>query len=83
MQYAWILNSAAAAKSVVQNCQLCKVMSKKLLEQRMGDLPDVVTRVPCHPYSHVCLDFAGPMHCASMTNRRKQIKCWILIIVSA
>ena len=60
---------------------MCKVMSKKLLEQRMGDLPEVMTRVPCRPYTHVCLDFAGPVHCASMTNRRKQMKCWILIIV--
>ena len=78
---AWIVNSSATAKSIVQNCPKCKTMSRKLLEQRMGDLPEVITRVPCRPYTHVCLDYAGPVFCASMTNRRKQRKCWILIIV--
>ena len=80
-KYAWIPNSSALAKSVVKNCQKCKVASRELLNQRMGDLPEVMSRIPCRPYTHVCLDYAGPVTCASMTNRRKKLKCYILVIV--
>ena len=79
-KYAWILNSTPLAKSIVKNCQYCKTNSRELLEQRMGDLPEVMSRIPCRPMTHICLDYAGPVYCASMTNRRKRMKCYIMVI---
>ena len=80
-KFAWIYRSNHLAKLVIKECQVCKVNKRELVQQRMGDLPDVMTRVPCRPYRHVTLDFMGPVWAAQMTNRRKKVKCFVLVIV--
>ena len=80
-KYARIYRGHHLAKLVIKECQVCRVNKKELVQQRMGDLPDVMTRVPCRPFRHITLDFMGPVWAAQMTNRRKKVKCFVLVIV--
>ena len=78
-KYAWIVSGKNTAKSVVKDCPYCKLQSKKLCTQRMGDLPPEITNVPCPPFTNVCVDYTAPMVVRAMTNKRARMKCFPIV----
>jgi hypothetical protein len=64
------------AKNVVKECRFCRVHIKKTLEQQMGDLPKEKFNVPCKPFTHLCVDLAGPYLVKAMNNACSKLKVW-------
>ena len=58
-----------------------EAIPKKMLAQRMGDLPTTIFDVPCRPFTHISLDFYGPHMVSSMTGSRTKLKTFTLILV--
>ena len=80
-KYCYIWKGRSVAEEVVKSCSLCKARSEDLLKQRMAELPKQVFDIPCSPFTHVCLDFMGPVEVKSMTNKRSYMKCWPLLFI--
>ena len=75
-KFAWIVRGRNLAQSVVKKCEFCKVHQQKTLEQQMGDLPKEKFDVPCKPFTHLCVDLAGPYMVKAMNNARSKLKVW-------
>ena len=75
----WITQGRILAKRVVKSCLFCKRKVKKLLTQQMAELPLTCAMVT-RPWTHICLDLAGPIKVRSMVNSRAHMKTWPCII---
>ena len=78
---AWVWRGYKLAKEVERNCRWCKAKKKKMLEQRMGDLPEDRFDLGSPPFTFVSLDLMGPVIVKGMVNKRGVMKAWPLIIV--
>ena len=78
--YVWIHRGRDLAKKVCKRCLNCIKRKKALLQQRMAKVrPERL--VVCPPWTHVSLDFAGPIKIKGVVNARARIRCWVLIYV--
>ncbi|MCP4995043.1 MAG: hypothetical protein GY934_14860, partial [Gammaproteobacteria bacterium] len=75
-KYAWIVRGRSLAESVVNECTFCKVHQQQTLKQQMGDLPKEKFDIPCKPFTHLCVDLAGPYMVKAMNNARSKLKVW-------
>ena len=74
----WIVKGSILAKKVVNNCLECRRIRKKLISQQMSLIRDEQLQV-APPFTHVCLDFAGPIKVKDQVSKRKEMKGWILV----
>ena len=77
----WILQARRLADKVIKDCMHCRTLRTQTAEQRMGDLPDLISKVPVRPFSHIALDFAGAMRVRSEVNKRTTMKAFPLIFI--
>ena len=77
----WILQARRLADRVIKECMHCRTFRTETADQRMGDLPDLISKVPVRPFSHIALDFAGAMRVRSEVNKRATMKAFPLIFV--
>ena len=70
----WILRGMAAVKSITKNCIKCKKLTQPLCQQFMADLPDF-RKAPLAPFSHVGLDYAGPLIVKTKASPEKRWIC--------
>ncbi|XP_043472974.1 uncharacterized protein LOC122505428 [Leptopilina heterotoma] len=68
-QFFWILRSRQVVKSVIYNCVTCVRLRATVAEQLMGTLPINRVSRPAGPFSHVGLDYAGPIKLKSQKGR--------------
>ena len=68
------------AERVCSQCQKCKLLKVKLLEQRMGCLPPE-RFTPSAPFDSSVLDLFGPYEIRDAVNRRGTSKVWGVIFV--
>ena len=71
----WITKGRLLAKKIVKSCLYCRKKSKILLSQQMAELPPSCTQV-ARPWTHICIDLAGPIKVRSMVNSRAHMKAW-------
>ena len=77
----WIVQGRRLAERIVKDCPLCIRARAATVQQRMGDLPDLIFEVPVRPFSHIALDFAGAMMVRDEVKGRVSKKCFPLIFV--
>lgn len=57
----WIIHARNQVSKVVNNCMVCYRTKKRLLKQRMADLPSFRTE-QAKPFTFVGVDYAGPFN---------------------
>ena len=76
--YVWVVKGRQLAKRVVRQCPKCDRERKELLMQQMGEIKsEQLTVSP--PWTHICLDFAGPVYIKDEVKKRTRMKSWILV----
>ena len=74
----WIVKGRRLAKKICQDCMICRREAKKRASQQMALIREEQLQM-CPPFTHVCLDFAGPTKVKDQVSKRKTLKVWILI----
>ena len=77
-RYVWIVKGKYLARKVVRSCTRCSLDRKELLQQQMSVIKDEQLTV-APPWTHIALDFAGPVKVKGEVNKRARLKVWILI----
>ena len=75
---AWIIQGRRLAKQIRKICPYCRLRSRQLQSQQMSLIKDEQLE-PCPPFTHVALDYAGPLTIQGEVNRRATKKVWILV----
>lgn len=57
----WITNADSAVKKVITKCYICRLMRGKVGEQKMADLPTETVVPDLPPFTHVGVDYFGPI----------------------
>ena len=70
----WIVRGRPLAEKTVKDCGFCTRERGKTLAQQMGDYPPEKFAIPCRPYTHVCVDLAGPYEVVAMNHARSNLK---------
>merc|ERR1712240_816853 len=77
-QIAYIHRPGKLVKSILDNCNLCKIKKEQTSQQLMGKLPSY--RVcPTPPFQKVSLDLVGHFLVKLTMTSRTQIKVWVLM----
>ena len=74
----WVVKGRRLAKKVCEECLICRREAKKLIGQQMSLIRKEQLQVS-PPFTHVCLDFAGPIKVTDQVSKRKTLKVWVLI----
>lgn len=61
MRKYWIINANSAARKVISDCVVCRRNRGRLLEQKMADLPAERVLPDEAPFTHVGIDYFGPI----------------------
>ena len=79
----WVIKGMTTVKAETQSCMTCKRINKPMCQQMMADLPDFrKTALP--PFSHVGLDYAGPLLIKPRRDSTSQVeKRWICLFTCA
>ena len=76
----WIVRAKQLAKKVCNECMECRKERKESLGQQMATLrPESSTM--CPPWTHVALDYAGPIMLKREVNKSSKGKGWILVYI--
>lgn len=77
----WIINGRRAVKSIISKCVPCIRYRGTVMTQQMGNLP-ASRIIPSSSFSHVGVDFAGPIKIRSSAGRgHKSVKGYICVFV--
>jgi len=72
----WIPSANSSARKVIKSCVFCRRMQAKFGEQKMADLPDERVAPDLPPFSHVSIDYFGPIE---VKRGRSHVKRWGVI----
>ena len=68
----WIVGLRRAIRSIVSNCDECKLQRAKPCQPKMADLPSSRAGYRLQPFTHCGLDFFGPMEVKIGRRREKR-----------
>ena len=74
----WTPHATKLSKSVCADCQLCKLIHVKYMDQIMGQMPPA-RLMPSPPFSTVMLDLFGPYQVRGEVQKRTSGKGWGVI----
>ena len=74
----WIVRGNRLSRKVCEECLVCRREAKKLVGQQMSLIREQQLQI-APPFTHICLDFAGPVKVSDQVSRRKFMKVWILV----
>ena len=57
----WIINGISAIKHYLKNCVICIKRRAKSVAQLMGELPETRVALKSRLFSHVGIDYIGPI----------------------
>ena len=77
-QEVWIHRGRDLASQVCSQCPFCKRDKEKLCHQKMSQIKEESLSV-CRPWTHISLDFSGPLKVKGIANSRAKMKCWIAV----
>ena len=72
----WLPCANSAARSIIRSCVFCRRMQAKVGEQKMADLPVDRITPDLPPFSHVGIDYFGPIE---VKRGRSHVKRWGVI----
>ncbi|CAG7728743.1 unnamed protein product, partial [Allacma fusca] len=77
----WIIRRKELVRSIIRKCKPCVIHRAQATTQKMADL--TIHRVtPSQPFSHVGIDYAGPVILRNMLGRKsQQYKAYIALFV--
>ncbi|CAG7828755.1 unnamed protein product [Allacma fusca] len=77
----WIIRGKELVRRIIRKCKPCVIHRAQAITQKMADLP--IHRVtPSQPFSHVGIDYAGPVILRNMLGRKsQQYKAYIALFV--
>ena len=78
----WTVRCGHLAKSVVDKCVDCRKLSRRLLKQKMGEIPEERLQSP-YAWGYCQMDLVGPFKCRSDVNSRANKKTWGIVIEDA
>ena len=76
----WIVKGRVLAKKICSSCTECRRERRVALGQQMAPLK-VESSTICPPWTHISLDYAGPIVIKGEVNARARGKGWILVYV--
>ena len=77
----WILQGRRLAEKVIKSCMHCRRLRTETVQQKMGNLPPLINKVPVRPFSHIALDYGGVMSVRSEVNKRNTMRCYPLLMI--
>ncbi|CAG7725597.1 unnamed protein product, partial [Allacma fusca] len=77
----WIIRGKSLVRKLINQCKVCVLHKAETMSQVMGNLPQ--HRVtPSRPFSHVGIDYAGPVLLRSWKGRKsKPLKAYIALFI--
>lgn len=72
----WLPHANSLARKIIRNCVFCRRMQARPGEQKMADLPEDRLYPDLPPFSHVGIDYFGPIE---VKRGRAQVKRWGVI----
>lgn len=75
----WVPQGTSLAKSVKNNCRMCRIRDPKLLTQQMGHYPLSRLEQNAGPFSSTALDLFGPYQIRGEVQKRTTGKAWGVI----
>ena len=75
----WTVRCGHLAKSVVAKCVDCRKLSRRLLQQKMGEIPEERLQNP-YAWGYCQMDLFGPFSCRGDVNPRTTKKTWGIVI---
>ena len=78
----WIINGVASIKRVIKRCLLCQKQNAVVGRQQMAPLPPVRVESGWHPFTHVGLDYFGPIEVKRGRSTEKRYGCIITCLQS-
>ena len=78
--WVWIVRGKDLAKKVCKLCMICKKLRRNFEYQQMAELRHESSSI-CPPWTHVALDYAGPVVIRGEVNQRSRGKSWILVYI--
>ncbi|XP_058816959.1 uncharacterized protein LOC131680258 [Topomyia yanbarensis] len=76
----WPLQGQRAVRSVLRKCFRCARLNPRPIQQPVGQLPSARV-TPSRPFSHVGIDYCGPVYIKSLQRKCTLIKAYIAIFV--
>ena len=74
-QQYWIIKGSSAVRRVIGNCILCKKRNASVCKQIMADLPECRLQPDSPPFTHVGVDYFGPLFVKQGRSRVKRYGC--------
>ena len=72
----WLPRANSAARKIIKACVFCRRMLATVGEQKMADLPEDRVSPDLPPFTHVGIDFFGPLE---VKRGRANVKRWVVI----
>lgn len=72
----WLPSANSSARSIIKSCVLCRKLQAKVGVQKMADLPKGRVTPDLPPFSHVGIDYFGPIE---VKRSRSLVKRWGVI----
>lgn len=57
----WLPSANSCARKIIKSCVFCRWMQARIGEQKMADLPEHRVTPDLPPFSHVGIDYFGPL----------------------
>jgi hypothetical protein len=73
---AWIHRGRYLARKVEKNCTYCREKKRKMVEQKMGQLPVERVTFGTPTFNAVCQDLLGPMLVKDIVNKKAKMKVY-------
>ena len=68
------------SKQIVPSCIRCWYLRKRLENQKMALLPDIL-QFPAAPFTNIGIDLLGPLVVKPMVSKRATMKVWVVLFV--
>ena len=78
----WIVRARKIACRIRNECFMCKILDKKLQEQKMAPLPKFRFQYS-RPFNVTALDLCGPFNVKDCVKQKTVIKAWVVVFTCA
>ena len=79
--YVWVVKGRSLARKLARSCPRFRLEKCRMLQQKVGQLPEDRIEIGCLPFSYISLDLLGPVKVKGIVNKRSQMGCYPLLFV--
>ena len=77
----WIVRARSLAESIIKDCGLCTERRKIRVAQQIGDRPITTLAIEQPPFTHIAIDFMGPVLVRDEVKGRASKKVFPMLLV--